>query len=62
MPVNIWKSYMCTAVEETKIESILAVMNTTELVVEIEPEKNSGSYGIWTQDLCDTGAAFYQLS
>ena len=24
--VNIWKSYMCTAVEETNIESILAVM------------------------------------
>ena len=37
---------MCIAVEETKIESILAVMNTTELVVEIKPEKNSGSYGI----------------
>ena len=26
---------MCTAVEETNIELILAVMNTTELVVEI---------------------------
>ena len=37
-------------------------MNTTELVVEISPEKNSGSYGIWTHDLCDTGAALYQLS
>ena len=30
---------MCTAVEETNIESILAVMNTTKLVVEIRPEK-----------------------
>ena len=30
---------MSIAVEETKIESILAVMNTTELVVEIKPEK-----------------------
>ena len=28
------------------IESILAVMNTTELVVEIRPEKNSGPHGI----------------
>ena len=37
-------------------------MNTTELVVEIRPEKNSGPYGIWTYDLCDTGAALYQLS
>ena len=39
MAVNIWKSYMCTAVKETNIELILAVMNTTELVVEIGPEK-----------------------
>ena len=36
-------------------------MNTTELVVEIRPEKNSGPYGIWTHDLCDTGAVLYQL-
>ena len=42
MAVNMWKSYVCTAVEETNIESILAVMNTTELVVEVRPEKNSG--------------------
>ena len=31
------------------IWAILAAMNTSELVVEIGPEKNSGSYGIWTQ-------------
>ena len=41
--VNIWKSYiyiyMCTAVEEKNTEVILTVMNTTELVVEIRPEK-----------------------
>ena len=38
-------------------------MNTTELVVEIRPEKkNSGLYGIWTHDLCDTGSALYKLS
>ena len=30
---------MCTTVKETNIEAILAVMNTTELVVEIRPEK-----------------------
>ena len=40
----------------------VAVMNTTELVVEIRPKKNSDPYGIWTHDLCDTGAALYQLS
>ena len=37
---------MSTAVEETNIEVILAVMNTTELVVEIKPGKNSGPYEI----------------
>ena len=47
----------------SNIESILAVMNTTELVVEIRTEKkNSGPYGIWTHDLCDTGAALYLTS
>ena len=29
MTVNIWKSYMWTAVEETNMEAILAVINTT---------------------------------
>ena len=37
-------------------------MNTSEPEVEIGPEKNSGPYGIWTHDLCNTGAALYQLS
>ena len=37
---------MCTAVEETNIEAILVVMNTTELVAEIRPKKNLGAYGI----------------
>ena len=30
-------------------------------VVKIRPDKNSGLYGIWTHDLCDTSAALYQL-
>ena len=34
----------------------------TELVVKIRPEKNSGPNGIWTHDLCDTGAALYWLN
>ena len=37
--------------EVTNMKAILAVMNTTELVVKIRPEKNSGPYGIWTHDL-----------
>ena len=46
---------------KTWVKVILA-MCTTEAVVKIRPEKNSGQYGIWTYDLCDTGAALYQLS
>ena len=38
MTVNIWKSYMSTAVEEMNIEAILAIMNTAELVIEIKPD------------------------
>ena len=38
MTINIWKPYMSTAVKETNIEAILAVINTTDLVVEIRPE------------------------
>ena len=33
------KPCMCTVVEEMDIEVILTVMDTTELVVEIRPEK-----------------------
>ena len=36
---------MCTAVEETNVEAILAVMNTTASVVEIRPEKNQAKSG-----------------
>ena len=53
---------MCTAVKETNVKAILLIMNTTELVVEIRPEKNSVPYEIWTHDLNDTGTALYQLS
>ena len=46
----------------SEILVILTVMNTTELVAEMRPEKNSGLYRIWTHDLCDTSAVLYQLS
>ena len=46
MTVNIWKPYVYAAVEETNIGATLAVMNTTELIVKIRPEKNLGPYGI----------------
>ena len=41
----------------TYMEVILAVKNTTLVVVKIRPEKNSGPYGILIHDLCDTGAS-----
>ena len=53
---------MWTAVEEMIMKAILAVMNTTQIVVKIRPEKNSGPYGIWTHQLYDTSSAFYKLS
>ena len=63
MTVNIWKSYMYIAVEETNIEATLAVMNTAKLVVEITPEKTWRPYWIWTHDLCNIGAtANYKLT
>ena len=34
---------MCTAVKETNVKAILLIMNTTELVVEIRPEKKFGT-------------------
>ena len=37
---------MCTAVQETNVKAILVVMNTTELVIEMRPEKNSVPYEI----------------
>ena len=43
-------------------KAIFAVINTSWAVVKIWAEKNSGLYGIWTYDLCDTGVVLYQLS
>ena len=40
---------------------IIAVMYATFAVAKRKPVKNSGLYGIRTLDLCDTGAALYQL-
>ena len=43
------------------IKVILAVLYTTT-VVKNKAWKKSGLYGNWTHDLCNTGAALYQLS
>ena len=55
-------SYSVSNWNSSEILVILTVMNTTELVAEMRPEKNSGLYRIWTHDLCDTSAVLYQLS
>ena len=39
--MQIYENHKCTAVEETNIESILAAINTTKLVVEMRPEKKN---------------------
>ena len=54
MAVNIWKS--CMRRNEYRIDP-----RSYELILDKWPEKNSGPYGIWTQDLYHTGAALYQL-
>ena len=37
---------MSNAVKEMNLKAIFALMNTTQAVVKIRPEKNSGLYGI----------------
>ena len=61
---RVWinKSHIWTADKDVNLKAIFAVMNTTWAVVRIRPEKKSGLYGIWSHDLCDTGAVRYQLS
>jgi len=39
----------------------IAVVYTTEALVKLKPEKNSGLNGIKTHDLCDAGTVLYQL-
>ena len=41
---------------------IIEVIYANKADAKRKPEKNSGLNGIQTDDLCDTGAALYQLS
>ena len=74
-PVKLSATYMQTdattpnIVGPTMLEIIwknrvIAVVDATFAVAEWKPERNSDLYhnGIRTLDLCDTGAALYQLS
>ena len=56
--LNIWKSYMWTVEWRIKWRMIIAVIYATFAVAKRKPEM----YGIRTLDLCDTGAALYQLN
>ena len=60
LTVNIWKSDVWAADKDVNMKAIFALMNTTWVVVKIRPEKNSGLYGIWTHDLCDTDRALHR--
>ena len=56
------RSYIWTVEKDMNLRLIIAVIHTTWAVVKFKPEKNSGLNGIWTHDLCDTGAVLYRLS
>ena len=59
MVKNIWKSYIWTAdkdVNESDPRSNVYYLGSSENKAW---KKNSGLYGIWTHDLCDTE---YQLN
>ena len=59
---------MYESLSPVQTDEIIAVIYATYAVAKRKPEKNSereknsGLYGIGTLDLCDTGAALYQLS
>ena len=50
------RSYIWTAEKDMNLWLIITVKRTTEAVVKLKPEKNSGLNGIRTHNLCDTGA------
>ena len=50
MTVNIWKLYMCSAVDETNVEIIPALMNTTELLNYWEQIQRVAWWRAWTWD------------
>ena len=59
----IYENHVCELLSEELNEgwSLQLYMQLLQLQKE-KPEKNSGLYGIWTLDLCDTCAGLYQLN
>ena len=54
----IYENHTCVD-KEVNMKVIFAVYLSSR---ENKAWKNSGLYGIWTHDLCDTAAVLYQLS
>ena len=48
--------YYWTADKDLNRKVIFTLMNITWAVVKIRLDKNSALFGIWTHDLCNTGA------
>ena len=48
--------YYWTADKDVNRKAIFTQMNITWAVVKIRLDKNSALFGIWTHDLCNTGA------
>ena len=55
--IDYMLSRVFTVVNESDPRSGVHYLGSSE----IRPEKNSGLYGIWTHDLCDTGAALFTV-
>ena len=57
---NIWKSYIWTADKDTNESDLRSDVHYLGSSENKAWKKISGLYGIWTHDLCDTGAAVSQ--
>ena len=63
MKLWIYENHICELRSEELNEGWSSQLYTQLLQLRKESlKKNSGLYGIRTLDLCDTGAALYQLS
>ena len=62
--VMITSEYMEDHITELRSEimMIIVVVPTTQLIVKLKPEKNSGLNGIRTHVICNTSAVHYQLT
>ena len=56
------KEYIIIWIAEKGMNLWLIVAVTHTTYVKLKPEKNSDLNGIWTHDLCHTGAVLYRQS